>query len=139
MARDGLNLPGWRCPAAPAERARTVEQVTALLASVMPWDAAMSYATAEFLVVGVRVRAAPHKSPEETSKHLMPPDPPAPNNRSVQRIHPAGPHPYLLGLLAMIKCSICSYQCDNWYTSDWRFHCHNNFSRGGQRFQLAGA
>ena len=22
---------------------------------------------------------------------------------------------YLLGLLAMIKCSICSYQCDNWY------------------------
>ena len=21
--------------------------------------------------------------------------------------------PYLLGLLAMIKCSICSYQCDN--------------------------
>ena len=24
---------------------------------------------------------------------------------------------YLLGLLAMIKCSICSYQCDNWYTS----------------------
>jgi hypothetical protein len=37
-----------------------VEQVTALQASVMPWDAAMSYATAEFLVVGVRVRAAPH-------------------------------------------------------------------------------
>jgi hypothetical protein len=23
------------------------------------------------------------------------------------------PKPYLLGLLAMIKCSICSYQCDN--------------------------
>ena len=22
-------------------------------------------------------------------------------------------HSYLLGLLAMIKCSICSYQCDN--------------------------
>ena len=22
-------------------------------------------------------------------------------------------HAYLLGLLAMIKCSICSYQCDN--------------------------
>jgi hypothetical protein len=45
---------------------------------------------------------------------------------------------YLLGLLAMIKCSICSYQCDNWYTSDWRFHCHNNFSRGGLLSQLAG-
>ena len=24
---------------------------------------------------------------------------------------------YLLGLLAMIKCSICSYQCDSWYGS----------------------
>ena len=24
-----------------------------------------------------------------------------------------GRHSYLLGLLAMIKCSICSYQCDN--------------------------
>ena len=22
-------------------------------------------------------------------------------------------------LLAMIKCSICSYQCDNWYVSNW--------------------
>ena len=22
---------------------------------------------------------------------------------------------YLLGLLAKIKCSICSYQCENWY------------------------
>ena len=26
---------------------------------------------------------------------------------------------YLLGLLAKIKCSICSYQCENWYTR----HC----------------
>ena len=34
---------------------------------------------------------------------------------------------YLLGLLAMIKCSICSYQCDNWYVSNWRLACHNNF------------
>ena len=25
----------------------------------------------------------------------------------------APPQAYLLGLLAMIKCSICSYQCDN--------------------------
>ena len=24
---------------------------------------------------------------------------------------------YLLGLLAKIKCSICSYQCENWYLS----------------------
>ena len=30
----------------------------------------------------------------------------------------------------MIKCSICSYQCDNWYTSNWRFACHINFSLG---------
>ena len=22
---------------------------------------------------------------------------------------------YLLGFLAKIKCSICSYQCENWY------------------------
>lgn len=26
---------------------------------------------------------------------------------------------YLLGLLAMIKCSICSYQCDSWYGVYW--------------------
>ena len=29
---------------------------------------------------------------------------------------PVLPHSYLLGLLAMIKCSICSYQCDSWYS-----------------------
>ena len=34
---------------------------------------------------------------------------------------------YLLGLLAMIKCSICSYQCDNWYVSNWRLACHSIF------------
>ena len=29
----------------------------------------------------------------------------------------------------MIKCSICSYQCDNWYVSDWRpFLSHQFFS-----------
>ena len=27
--------------------------------------------------------------------------------------------------LAMIKCSICSYQCDNWYVSNWRLACHS--------------
>ena len=37
---------------------------------------------------------------------------------------------YLLGLLAMIKCSICSYQCDNWYISNWRLTCHNNVLSG---------
>ena len=41
-----------------------------------------------------------------------------------------GPRPYLLGLLAMIKCSICSYQCDNWYVSNWRLACHIYFSMG---------
>ena len=43
-----------------------VEQVTALPATVMPWDPAMSYATAEFLVVGVCVRASPHKAGNDT-------------------------------------------------------------------------
>ena len=32
-------------------------------------------------------------------------------------------HAYLLGLLAMIKCSICSYQCENWYLK----HCFSSF------------
>ena len=27
----------------------------------------------------------------------------------------------------MIKCSICSYQCDNWYVSNWRLACHFTF------------
>ena len=32
---------------------------------------------------------------------------------------------YLLGLLAMIKCSICSYQYDNWYVSYiGDYYCH---------------
>ena len=44
---------------------------------------------------------------------------------------------YLLGLLAMIKCSICSYQCDNWYVSNWRLACHINFSSGGWSLELA--
>ena len=43
---------------------------------------------------------------------------------------------YLLGLLAMIKCSICSYQCDNWYISNWRFDCHINFCQGGYLLSL---
>ena len=34
---------------------------------------------------------------------------------------------YLLGLLAMIKCSICSYQSNNWYASNWRLACHTNW------------
>ena len=29
--------------------------------------------------------------------------------------------------LAMIKCSICSYRCDNWYVSNWRLACYINF------------
>ena len=46
---------------------------------------------------------------------------------------------YLLGLLAMIKCSICSYQCDNWYVSNWRFACHMNVSAGSCCPELAQA
>ena len=46
---------------------------------------------------------------------------------------------YLLGLLAMIKCSICSYQCDNWYVSNWRLACHIIFDRGGGRLGLPSA
>ena len=35
---------------------------------------------------------------------------------------------YLLGLLAMIKCSICSYQCDNWYFAYLgKYLCHSIF------------
>ena len=30
----------------------------------------------------------------------------------------------------MIKCSICSYQCDNWYVFNRRLACHINFFRG---------
>ena len=37
---------------------------------------------------------------------------------------------YLLGLLAMIKCSICSYQCDNWYGSNMSLCLSHYFSRG---------
>ena len=44
---------------------------------------------------------------------------------------------YLLGLLAMIKCSICSYQCDNWYVSNWRLACHIYFSVGRCPLELA--
>jgi hypothetical protein len=44
---------------------------------------------------------------------------------------------YLLGLLAMIKCSICSYQCDNWYVSNWRLACHINCSLGRCPLELA--
>jgi len=44
---------------------------------------------------------------------------------------------YLLGLLAMIKCSICSYQCDNWYVSNWRLACHINFCLGRCSLELA--
>ena len=36
---------------------------------------------------------------------------------------------YLLGLLAMIKCSICSCQCDNWYPSNLKTTCHIIFRR----------
>ena len=44
---------------------------------------------------------------------------------------------YLLGLLAMIKCSICSYQCDNWYSSNRKIACHANFSLGRLFLELA--
>jgi len=37
----------------------------------------------------------------------------------------------------MIKCSICSYQCDNWYISNWRFDCYINFCQGRFSFELS--
>ena len=37
----------------------------------------------------------------------------------------------------MIKCSICSYQCDNWYVSNWRLACHIYFSLGRWSLELA--
>ena len=36
----------------------------------------------------------------------------------------------------MIKCSICSYQCDNWYASNWRLSCHIYFCRGSVSMSL---
>ena len=39
---------------------------------------------------------------------------------------------YLLGLLAKIKCSICSYQCENWYLLYGEVLFHINFFRGLQ-------
>ena len=50
---------------------------------------------------------------------------------------PRLPVAYLLGLLAMIKCSICSYQCDNWYVSNWRLACHIYFCLGKCSLELA--
>ena len=55
---------------------------------------------------------------------------------SAGRLPPPCPA-YLLGLLAMIKCSICSYQCDNWYVSNWRLACHINFCLGRCSLELA--
>ena len=46
---------------------------------------------------------------------------------------------YILCLLAMIKCSICSYQCDIWYVSNWGLACHSYFSLGRCRLELAEA
>ena len=37
----------------------------------------------------------------------------------------------------MIKCSICSYQCDNWYSSNRKIACHANFSLGRSFLELA--
>ena len=37
----------------------------------------------------------------------------------------------------MIKCSICSYQCDNWYVANWRLACHIHFSLGRRSLELA--
>ena len=37
----------------------------------------------------------------------------------------------------MIKCSICSYQCDNWYDSNWGLACHIYFSLGRGSLELA--
>ena len=55
----------------------------------------------------------------------------------VKNVKPGAP--YLLGLLAMIKCSICSYQCDNWYVSNWRLACHIIFAWGGCQLGLPSA
>lgn len=36
--------------------------------------------------------------------------------------------PSLLGRFAMIKCSVCACQCDNWSVSSWRLACHRHLS-----------
>ena len=35
--------------------------------------------------------------------------------------------PCLFDLLAVIKCSNCSYQCDSWYTFNWKCCSHKTF------------
>ena len=59
-----------------------------------------------------------------------------PNSRSIVCTNHTHIETYLLGLLAMIKCSICSYQCDIWYASNWKLACHINFSWGGVPLSL---
>ena len=44
---------------------------------------------------------------------------------------------YLLGLLAKIKCSICSYQCENWYLPYLGSFFHINFFWGRSSGSLA--
>ena len=55
-----------------------------------------------------------------TQTQLRPPQPPMTRKRKASALQckisipfPRALQVYLLGLLAMIKCSICSYQCDN--------------------------
>ena len=44
---------------------------------------------------------------------------------------------YLPGLLAMIKCSICSYQCENWYVSKLETWLSHLFLMGKCLLELA--
>ena len=99
-------------------------------------DAAMQYSTAQFLVEGAGVNALLSTSLQSFAQTwsfvfikvsgLRP-------SRSCDAAIPTLgglSRSYLLGLLAMIKCSICSYQCDNWYVSNRKLACHINFSWG---------
>ena len=63
---------------------------------------------------------------------FLPASQPASHPATHPRIHPSTHPPivhpstnrYLLSLLAMIKCSTCSYQCDNRYVSNGRLASH---------------
>ena len=67
---------------------------------------------------------------ETTFRHEKPPSRPRFPCRLIQSA-------YLLGLLAINKCSICSYQCDNWYVSNLRLACHINYCWGECPLELA--
>ena len=103
-------------------------QPESLLRSAPRADRACSVFAIAQEVIETRRQSAPHAAAHETILGLTT------RARLLALGHDCA---YLLGLLAMIKCSICSYQCDNWYVSNWRLACHIYFSVGRCPLELA--